>query len=104
MISWHDEVASTTMSFPPLNRRSYKLPHLAFGRAYTPWLPIIATHDNYMYELYFGAKYGEFLAAQKLPNLETLSCLQVVATFGNIEVCQNWQPQSFQEWKLLNKS
>ena len=44
------------------------------------------------------------LAAQKLPNLETLSCLQVVATFGNIEICQNWQTQSFQEWKLLNKS
>ena len=57
-----------------------------------------------MHELCFGAKYGKFLAAQKLPNLETLSCLQVVATFGNIEVRQNWQPQSFQEWKLLNKS
>ena len=54
--------------------------------------------------LCFGAKYGKFLAAQKLPNLETLSCLQVVATFGNIEVCQNWQPQSFQEWKLLKIS
>ena len=39
-------------------------------------------------ELCFGAKYGKFLAAQKLPNLETLSCLQVVATFGNIEICQ----------------
>ena len=52
----------------------------------------------------FGAKYGKFLAAQKLPNLETSSCLQVVAPFGNIEVYQNWQPQSFQEWKLLNKS
>ena len=43
-------------------------------------------------ELCFGAKYGTFLAAQKLPYLETLSCLQ------------NWQPQSFQEWKLLKKS
>ena len=58
-------------------------------------------HHHYHQELCFGAKYGTFLATQKLPNLETLSCLQVVATFENIEVCQNWQPQSFQE---CNKS
>ena len=43
------------------------------------------------------------MAAQKLPYLETLSCLQVVATFGNIEICQNWQSQSIQEWKTTQQ-
>ena len=85
---------------------------------HTPLLAIKRT-------LCFGAKYGKFLAAQKLPNLETLSCMQVVATFGNIEVCnhkfprvettqpiknfqnrklpicQNWQREVSQMWKLL---
>ena len=52
----------------------------------------------------FWSQIWQVFGSSKVAKFGTLSCLQVVATFGNIEICQNWQPQSFQEWKLLNKS